>query len=260
MRLVLLASFALVAGCAVAQDLDPIDVPTDGAPAEDGRVERDSAPVDASVADTATPGPDTTVSDTTVADTATASDTFVADTAKADTAKADTAVADTASTDTGGVLADGGCAIQGCATGSQDRLTCATARTIARRTAGPLGGYNATVPMGTASIYDTTSITCIAAGFDHAYKLFMRKGEVVTATAGPSTGSAKYSVVMFEGGDCATNSCATAKKCAAGSTLLTASADGWVTIVVSGQTPFDLGSYSIKVTLSGCASADCECP
>jgi hypothetical protein len=265
-RLAQLSFVLALSACAVAQDLDGTpsifgDAATAGDASGGGGEDTGRPSADASLVDTAATRPDTSTEP---------EDSFAApaDTSVADTSKpsGDTMVADTAVTkpDTGGPADVGGCAIQGCATGSQDRTSCATARTISRRTAGPLGGYNATIsPLLPSSIYDKLGLTCIALGPDQAYKIFMRKGETVTATAadGSDGGSAKYTVVLFESLDCATNVCGgTPAACGASKASLTASADGWVSIVVSGQSLPDFGSYAISVKLAGCKTTDCECP
>lgn len=37
--------------------------------------------------------------------------------------------------------------------------------------------------------------------------------------------------------------------------------DGWIVLIVDGSTAFDdEGTYTLRVRLSGCAAAGCECP
>lgn len=264
MRRFALLACTLALGCATGED--PTATPT---------IRGDSAPVDASGGEvTADATSDSSPVDSTVVDSSTPTDTGAdtsvpidtgADTGSTDTGATDTGKVDTGSiTDTGSTTDSGGCAIQGCLTSSTDRLTCATARTISRKTAGTItGGYLATITMlpATSSITDGT-LTCLALGPDHAYKLFMRKGETATVVVSDSADAGvKWNTLFWESGDCTTNSCTgSPSKCggASGGTY-GATADGWVTIMVSGQSPLDFGQYTIKVTLS-CKTTDCECP
>jgi len=258
MRRFTLLAFAL-AGCAVAEDptATPSFIRDTGAPTTDSVVDDSSKPADSTVTDT---GATTDTTD----DTSIAADSAVSDSSTGDTGKTDSATTDSATTDTGATGDGGACAVAGCLTSSGDRLTCATARTIGRRTAGPLGGYNATITLlpASSSITDGT-ITCLALGADHAYKLFMRKGETAAVTlSDASDAGVKFNTQFWESGDCTTNVCAgSATKCGSSTGgSYSATADGWVTIMISGQSPLDFGSYTVKVSLTGCKTTDCECP
>lgn len=137
--------------------------------------------------------------------------------------------------------------------------TCATARTISRKTAGVLGGYAATgLALPTTTIADG-SASCSAAGPDHAYRLFVRKGEAVNVTIASKTAGNTLRTLLFESASCAAASCTGTFKCGTTSGSLTATADGWVAIVVSGSTGSDSGLYDITVKLT-CKTTDCECP
>lgn len=198
-------------------------------------------------------GSDTKVADGTTgdADTGTTPDTGAA---------TDTGSDDTGPTDTGTVEDTGPCAIAGCTTGSESRATCATARTISRKTAGVLGGYAATgLALPTTTIADG-SASCSAAGPDHAYRLFVRKGEAVDVTIASKTAGNTLRTLLFESASCAAAACTGTFKCGTTSGgSLTATTDGWVAIVVSGSTSSDSGLYDITVKLT-CKTTDCECP
>ncbi len=189
-------------------------------------------------------------------------DSATPDTGTSDTGTTpDTGSADTGSpTDTGTVEDTGPCAIAGCTTGSESRATCATARTISRKTAGVLGGYAATgLALPTTTIADG-SASCAAAGPDHAYRLFVRKGEAIDVTIASKTAGNTLRTLLFESASCAAAACTGTFKCGTTSGgSLTATADGWVAIVVSGATTSDSGLYDITVKLT-CKTTDCECP
>ncbi|MBI2390822.1 MAG: hypothetical protein HYV09_14625 [Deltaproteobacteria bacterium] len=245
-------------GCAVAEDPGSAMFQRDSGvgPTDSGGVDSSAQP-DTAQKDTSA------VDDTSVA-ADTSGDTSVGDTGATDTGATDTGATDTGASDTSSTEG-GACVVAGCTTSSGDRLTCATGRTIGRRTAGPLAGYIATgipLPLPTGSSITDGTLLCPALGPDHAYKLFMRKGETATVTLAAKTADVVLSTLFWESLDCATNVCAGSPfKCGSSTGgSYTATGDGWVTIVVAGQTPFDFGSYDIKVVLTGCKTTDCECP
>jgi hypothetical protein len=160
----------------------------------------------------------------------------------------------------------GGCALpaDACANGSQDRDGCANARIIGRNAA--------------RTGFSTTGDTCSArnriddcdwdAGNDHTYRIWMRAGEDISAFVNKSnTCFSGYAVTLklYEGTGCTDVTCGSDLWChdfvGNGETFShTATRDGWVVIVVDGSTAFDdEGQYQLNVTLSGCASATCEC-
>lgn len=246
-------------GCAVAEDPGTAMFERDsgGGPVDSSALDSSVLP-DSTSKDTSAPGDTSATVDTSASDSAGATDTGASDTGATDTGVTDSGATDTAPSDAGG------CAVAGCTTSSGDRLTCATARTIGRRTAGPLAGYIVTsmpLPLTGSSVTDGT-ILCPALGQDHAYKLFMRKGETATVTLAAKTADVVLSTLFWESLDCATNVCSGSPfKCGSSTGgSYTATGDGWVTIVVAGQTPFDITAYDIKVVLTGCKTADCECP
>lgn len=258
-RVALFVCALALGGCAEALDLEATFIVGGGGDSGgvDTAVGVDSAVVDSNL-DSASPV------DSAVPDTATVDE----DTSPADTGSpVDSGSVDTGKADTGTVVTDGGgCAVQGCLKDSADRLTCGTARIIARRTAGPLGGYIATgislLTAAAATKITDGNITCPAYGPDHAYRLFMRKGETTTVTLAATTSGVNLSTLFWESSDCTTNVCAgTSFKCGSSTGgSYTAAADGWVTILIAGQLPVDIDSYDLEVTLTGCKSADCECP
>ena len=151
-----------------------------------------------------------------------------------------------------------------CTNGSQSRDGCGNARIIGRGAA--------------RTGFSTTGDTCSArnrfddcswdAGNDHAYRIWMRAGESIavsiTKTNTCFTGWAS-TLKLYESTGCSDITCNSDRWCndfvSNGETFNhVASRDGWVVVVVDGSTAFDdEGRYTLNLTLSGCASATCEC-
>ncbi len=112
---------------------------------------------------------------------------------------------------------------------------------------------------------------CPKSGPDHAYKLFLRKGETVTAALSVYTTSfGTYLTTFWESRSCMSNVCSGSFGSCGSTTSTTtpsipttstykATSDGWITVVVSGKTPSDKGFYNLKLTLSGCSDSLCGC-
>jgi hypothetical protein len=163
-----------------------------------------------------------------------------------------------------------GCALptNACADGTESRDRCSGARVIGRRTASATGGYSVTADTCSASNrFDDCSWD---AGNDHAYRIWLRAGERVSAriTSRLATcfESPAITLKLYESTGCSDVTCSGDRWChdfvSNGETHThTAARDGWIVIVVDGSTAFDdEGRYTLNVTLAGCAAAACECP
>jgi hypothetical protein len=154
-----------------------------------------------------------------------------------------------------------------CADGTETRDRCAGARVVGRRTASTVAGYSVTGNTCTASNrFDDCSWD---AGNDHAYRIWLRAGESVsariTARAASCFASPAITLKLYESVGCADVTCSGDRWChdfvSNGETFAhTAVRDGWIVIVVDGSTAFDdEGQYTLNVRLTGCALAGCEC-
>ncbi|MEZ4408403.1 MAG: hypothetical protein R3A52_18305 [Polyangiales bacterium] len=156
-----------------------------------------------------------------------------------------------------------------CTDGTQSRDNCGNARVISRRTAASTSGY--TVTADTCSARNRFDDCSWDAGGDHAYRIWARSGETVTATITRGGGcvSSSWDVTMkiYQGADCGTVPCRNGDRwchdhvASNSSHTYTATRDGWLMLVVDGSTAFDdEGAYGLRVRLSGCRDASCECP
>lgn len=171
--------------------------------------------------------------------------------------------------------ADGSCAgviapctlpADACTTGAQTRDRCANARIVGRAEAALAAGYRVTGTTCTASNrFDDCSWD---AGNDHAYRLWMRTGETMTASVtNRATCFDSWSITLkvYESTGCADVTCGRDVWCEdhvdLGDTYpYTATHDGWVVLVVDGSTAFDdEGEYTLTVRLTGCAAPGCGC-
>lgn len=154
-----------------------------------------------------------------------------------------------------------------CADGAETRDRCAGARVIGRRQAAMAAGYTATGNTCTASNrFDDCSWD---AGNDHAYRIWLRAGERVsariTARAASCFDTPAITLKLYESLGCSDVTCSGDRWChdfvSNGETFSqTAVRDGWMVIVVDGSTAFDdEGQYTLNVTLTNCAVAGCEC-
>lgn len=154
-----------------------------------------------------------------------------------------------------------------CTDGTQSRDRCAGARIIGRRTAGGTAGF--TVTGTTCSASNRFDDCSWDAGNDHAYRLWARAGETLSATLTRGSacigGSWDATLKLYQGSDCGTVTCSGDRWCRdrvnSSAQTYTAPRDGWIVLVVDGSTAFDDdGAYTLRVTLRGCSSGTCECP
>lgn len=154
-----------------------------------------------------------------------------------------------------------------CDDGTETRDRCTGARVIGRRSAASMAGFTVTGDTCTASNrFDDCSWD---AGNDHAYRLWLRAGEVVSArivsrSATCYVSSASITLKLYQATGCSDVTCAGDLWCddfvGTESHTYTAPRDGWVVLVVDGSTAFeDEGRYTLNVTLRSCATAGCEC-
>lgn len=169
----------------------------------------------------------------------------------------------------GECLGDTGCPppSEACVAGTQNRRGCNNARVISRLAAG--GGY--LIADSTCRAYDdfNSSGSCWDGNRDHAYRLYMREGEVVTVrylTTDPCDcceSSWSGTLKIFETGGCDDRSCGDRVYCEDyerdQSETYTARQDGWIVIVADGTHGLDdKGSYQLSVNLT-CRDGNCGC-
>lgn len=154
-----------------------------------------------------------------------------------------------------------------CADGSESRDRCGGARAIGRRSASDPAGYSVTADTCSASNrFDDCSWD---QGNDHAYRIWLRAGERVSARitgrAASCFASPGITLKLYESTGCTDLTCGTDQWChdfvSNGESFMhTATRDGWIVIVVDGPTAFDEeGRYTLNVALTGCATTGCEC-
>jgi hypothetical protein len=164
---------------------------------------------------------------------------------------------------------DPGCPppVESCANGAQNRRDCSGARIIGRTIAA--GGF--VIDTDTCSAwdeFDDSDDECWDAGGDHAYRLYMRTGEVATihyenSWACYSSDWYDGTIKIFENSGCADTACTSKVFCrdflGELDTSYVAVRDGWIIIVVDGTTAFDdEGDYTLRVDLA-CSEPGCEC-
>jgi hypothetical protein len=154
-----------------------------------------------------------------------------------------------------------------CDDGTESRDRCTGARVIGRRSAASMAGFTVTGDTCAASNrFDDCSWD---AGNDHAYRLWLRAGEVLSArivsrSATCYVASASITLKLYQSTGCSDVTCSGDLWCddfvGTESHTYTAPRDGWVVLVVDGSTAFeDEGRYTLNVTLRSCATAGCEC-
>jgi hypothetical protein len=156
-----------------------------------------------------------------------------------------------------------------CTNGSESGKGCFYAITISRKTAASV----ATITADTCSFSDTASFgvsSCsVDGGYDRGYRLFVRKDEKIavelTSNGSCSQSTAKPRLLVFQPstgcGAPTFSSCTTlVNSCGSTTYTATASADGWYVLVADGDSFNEGTQYKLKVTLSNCAVAGCECP
>lgn len=154
-----------------------------------------------------------------------------------------------------------------CANGTQNRDRCTGARVVGRRVAASAAGYS--ISDSTCSANNRLDDCSWDAGADHAYRIWARAGETISASVTTGTacigGSWSATLKLYQGADCGTVSCSRDVWCrdhiGTGAQTYVAPRDGWIVLIVDGSTAFDDdGAYTFRVRLTGCAEATCECP
>ncbi len=154
-----------------------------------------------------------------------------------------------------------------CANGTQSRDRCTGARVIGRRVAATTAGFS--LASDTCSASNRFDDCSWDAGGDHAYRIWARSGETITVNLTQGSGCNKSywdaTLKIYQGADCGTVTCSGDLWCrdrvGSGAQTYVAPRDGWVVIIVDGSTAFDdEGDYTLRVRLTGCREATCECP
>ncbi len=154
-----------------------------------------------------------------------------------------------------------------CANGAESRDRCTGARVIGRRVAASTAGFS--LASDTCRAFNRFDDCSWDAGGDHSYRIWARAGETITVTLtkgdGCTTVSWDATLKIYQGADCGTVTCSRDLWCrdrvGSGAQTYVAPRDGWIVIVVDGSTAFDdEGDYTLRVRLTGCREATCECP
>ncbi len=169
-----------------------------------------------------------------------------------------------------------------CGTTLGNQRGCSNARIIDRADAGGAGGFTSGT-QSTCSATDAHDGECgglFDVGNDHTWAIFLEAGETATATMTPTStrcasGEDFHTRLKFKfnagRSAAAATSCPTLVGCWGGGSRgsirsetrsYTATQDGWLFIIVDGgASAFDehRGFYTLAVTLTGCASANCGC-
>ena len=112
-----------------------------------------------------------------------------------------------------GACVDDGCPppVASCTTGTESRDRCQNARTIGRKTAATSTGYQ--ISTNTCSAYNRFDVCSWDAGADHAYRLYLRKGETTTIALSIGTGCVNSSwdatLHIFSNSGCGDVTCPT---------------------------------------------------
>lgn len=168
-----------------------------------------------------------------------------------------------------------GCALpaNACANGSQDRLSCTKARVIGRSVAKTAAGFK----ISDDTCYDgnnsqVSNSNCWDTGYDHSYRIFLRKGEIINMSlSGWDCGFTSFSVwevikVIQDTTGCGeptSKACGKSAACTSDASLIfTAPAEGWFNVVVDTDTSGEGTDYTftLKLNPASCQSAGCECP
>ena len=162
------------------------------------------------------------------------------------------------------------CQVQGCASDlAPNGKKCSTAWVIGRKAA--LAGFSHssdTTDMGNDDDLDTNKTACWDARDDVFYRVWMQAGESLTVAVTPTDWSFDVMLKLYVGTACDGDP-ATLIGCTNDGwddekeqTTYTATADGWITVVVDGRMAFyddyDFGKYTLAATLS-CQAAGCCC-
>ena len=158
---------------------------------------------------------------------------------------------------------------EACANGSQSRDRCSGARVISRLQAG-MGGWSITDDTCSARNRFDDSGSCWDGNADHAYRIFLREGEGITARLetgeGCSASSWSGTLKLYETLGEADLSCSSSRRpyCedyeSDQTARYVATQDGWLVIVADGtHASDDDGAYRLTVGLA-CRNGDCSCP
>ncbi len=173
---------------------------------------------------------------------------------------------------------DTGCALpaNACGDGNQNRYDCGGARVIGRKTAIGSKGYKKSDTTCDSLDYMEWWNKCYDSGYDHTYRIFLRKNEKISISytgfsddcwgSGGGSTWAEFKVIQASSGcgDPINGSCPNYSICSDKSSgTYVAPAEGWYVIVADSD---DFGaqgfSYTLTVKLDAttCQTAGCECP
>ena len=163
-----------------------------------------------------------------------------------------------------------------CGDGNQNREDCGGARVIGRSSAKGSKGYKKSdTTCNSLNYFDGGGGQCFDTGYDHSYRIFLRKGEAISVSYSGSTddcwgGGANDSTANFEiiqsSDGCAdpAGGCNTFVTCTGNSSgSYTATAEGWYVIVADSQSWGADGffySLTVKLNPATCQVPGCECP
>ena len=170
-----------------------------------------------------------------------------------------------------------GCALptNACADGNQNRHGCQNGRVIGRSTAKGSGGFKKSdYNCDSSNYFSGGGGQCYDTGYDHTYRIFLRKGEVITVSysgysydcfGSGSSGSRNFEIIPSNSGcgDPASGSCTNYAVCSSkASASYTAPAEGWVAVIADSSVWDDGFDYTLTVKLdpNSCQVAGCECP
>ena len=172
-----------------------------------------------------------------------------------------------------------GCALpaNACADGSQNRHDCGNARIIGRSSAKGSKGYKKSdTTCDSLNYFDGGGGQCYDTGYDHTYRIFLRKGESIAISysgstddcwnGGSSDSTANFEVIQSDAGcgDPGGGSCSTYVVCSSNSSAsYTAPAEGWYVIVADSESWGGDGFFyalTVKLNVATCQVAGCECP
>ncbi len=172
-----------------------------------------------------------------------------------------------------------GCALpsNACGDGNQNRDDCNGARVIGRTTAKGANGYKKSDSTCSGlNYFNGGGGQCFDTGYDHTYRIFLRKGEVITVAysgytddcwgGGSSDSTQNFEIIQASSGcgEPSSSDCNNYVKCTSkSSATYTAPAEGWFVIVADSQSWGADGYYytlTVKLNPTNCQVAGCECP
>ena len=164
-----------------------------------------------------------------------------------------------------------------CADGGQNRKGCGNGRVIGRNTAKTAGGFTTKNQSAcdSSNYFAGGGGQCFDTGYDHTYRIFLRKGEVVNinysgfldSCFGSGTGYTNWEIIQSSSGcgEPAGGSCGNYVKCTSKTSgNYTAPAEGWYMIIADAQDSDFSGAgpyYTLTVKLdpASCQVPGCEC-